>query len=142
MTLTKAELARRAWGLMFDYLVRTSPRRLAAMGRKGMTPNDMRALATLCGPGPRTMRALADEWKCDASNVTLIVNRLEQRGLVQRVARAADARYREVRITAKGRRLYTELVDLFHAPPPEILELTAGELEMITGIMEKLSAIG
>src|SRR5207302_10601682 len=64
----KAALARRVWQLMFECLMRTAPDRGRGLGRRGLTPNDSRALASLRPREGRTMRSLAEEWECDASN--------------------------------------------------------------------------
>src|SRR5918992_247087 len=90
-------LATRVWVLMFDFLMQTSPERARSLGRRGLTPNDARALATLDVEGGRTMRSLAQAWECDASNATWIVNRLEKLGLAER---RTDARDRRVSRTA------------------------------------------
>jgi len=50
----------------------------------GLSPGDLRALVALDGDQPRPMRALARAWNCDASNATWMVDRLENRGLVER----------------------------------------------------------
>jgi DNA-binding MarR family transcriptional regulator len=123
---------------MFDFLVRTAPRRAEPMGTRGLTPNDMRALATLSAREGRTMRSLAEDWRCDASNVTLIVNRLEKAGHVARRALAGDGRYRIVELTAKGRRTYAELVEEFHTPPEELLALTSKDLAALRGILARI----
>ena len=57
------------------------------------------------------MRALADEWECDASNATWMVDRLEKLGLAERRAVAEDRRIKQVILTAKGLRVRTELLD-------------------------------
>src|SRR5215212_7799353 len=108
-TASKAELARRAWALMFDFLVKTAGQRSEGMARRGLSPNDMRALSSLAAEN-RTMRALADEWQCDASNATLIVDRLERAGLAERRPMPGDARFRLVQLTPKGRRVHLELL--------------------------------
>ena len=82
---SKAALARDVWVLMFDFLMRTSPQRARSLGRCGLTPNDARALAALDPLVGRTMRSLADDWECDASNATWIVDRLERLGLARNV---------------------------------------------------------
>jgi DNA-binding MarR family transcriptional regulator len=51
---------------------------------------------------PKPMGALADAWKCDASNVTWLVDRLEEHGLAERVPHATDRRVRTVVLTRKG----------------------------------------
>ena len=70
------KLARQVWGRMFDFLMRTAPERTRSLGRRGLTPNDSRALSSLDREAGRTMRDLAEEWECDASNATWIVDRL------------------------------------------------------------------
>src|SRR5919107_1477493 len=108
---SKAALARRVWGKMFDFLVRTAPERAQALGRRGLTPNDSRALTSLDPETGRTMRSLADEWKCDASYATLIVDRLERLGLAERRTVARDRRVKLAALTAEGARVKAELLE-------------------------------
>ena len=58
---------------------------------------------------PRSMRYLAEAHQCDASNITGLVDRLEQRGLVQRRASSDDRRVTMVHRTADGDALRTTL---------------------------------
>src|ERR1700736_2955879 len=92
MARDKAALAAEAWKRMFDFFMRTGVQRGRVLARMGLTPNDARALSALDVPGGRTMRSLADEWGCDASNATWIVDRLEKRGFAERRAIAGDRR--------------------------------------------------
>jgi DNA-binding MarR family transcriptional regulator len=48
------------------------------------------------------MRALAREWRCDASTATWIVDRLEGKGLAERRAHATDRRVKLVVLTPRG----------------------------------------
>lgn len=43
----------------------------------------------------RSMSQLADEWLCDASNATWIVDRLEERGLAERETTPTDRRVKD-----------------------------------------------
>ena len=56
-------------------------------------------------------RELAERLKCDPSNVTFLVDRLESRGLVERVTVAGDRRVKAIRLSVDGtsarRRLLT-----------------------------------
>src|SRR5919202_3764002 len=88
----KAALARRVWSRMFDFLMVTAPQRARSLGRRGLTPNDSRALGSLDAEAGRTMRSLAEEWECDASNATWIVDRLERLGLAERRTVPEDRR--------------------------------------------------
>ena len=139
---SKAALAREVWVLMFDFLMRTSPQRSKSLGRRGLTPNDARALSALDPHVGRTMRSLADDWECDASNATWIVDRLERLGLAERRPVPGDRRVRHVVLTAKGRTTKTELIDEYHAPPLDLLELDRDHLQALHDAMAKLTRTG
>ena len=134
----KADLGRRVWRLMFDFLIRTSPKRTESLGRRGLTPNDSRALASLDPAAGRTMRSLAQEWRCDPSNATAIVDRLEGSGLAERRTVPHDRRVRLVVLTPKGVETRRELMEEFYTPPPELLELDRASLAALRRALEKL----
>jgi DNA-binding MarR family transcriptional regulator len=138
----KADLARRVWRLMFDFLIRTSPERTESLGRRGLTPNDSRGLSSLDRDSGRTMRSLAQEWKCDPSNATAIVDRLERFGLAERRTIARDRRVRLVVLTPAGVQARRELMEEFYAPPPELLELDRASLAALQRALEKLPGLG
>jgi MarR family transcriptional regulator, organic hydroperoxide resistance regulator len=135
---TKPALARRVWGRMFDFLIRTAPERARSLGRRGLTPNDSRALSSLDPNEGRTMRSLADEWECDASNATWIVDRLERLHLAERRAVPHDRRVKLVVLTPKGAKVKAELLEEFHAPPAALLALDRTDLEALDRATEKL----
>ena len=138
---SKPALAGTAWRLMFDFLIRTSPQRAKSLGRRGLTPNDARALAALDTRQGRTMRSLADEWECDASNATWVVDRLESLGLAERRALAEDRRVKMVALTSKGAKTKTELMAEYYTPPQELLSLESADLEALVRGLQKLDAI-
>jgi DNA-binding MarR family transcriptional regulator len=131
-------LARQVWGRMFDYLMRTAPERTRTLGRRGLTPNDSRALWTLDREAGRTMGDLAEEWECDASNATWIVDRLERLGLAERRPVSHDRRVRHVVLTAKGERIRAEVLEEFHKPPAELLGLGRKDLEALARVLDRL----
>src|SRR5215469_796947 len=138
-SMNKTALARRTWSLMFDFLMRTAPQRTASLGRRGLTPNDSRALASLDPHEGRTMRSLAEEWNCDASNATWIVDRLEEFGLAERRTVPHDRRIKLVVLTTKGVKTRQELMDEFYTPPAELFALDRTDLEAAQDVLEKLS---
>src|SRR5437660_351399 len=79
--------------------------------RRRITPPESRALTSLDSDAGRSMSALADEWRCDPSNATWLVDRLESQGLARRVAREGDRRVKAVVLTAKGKRMRAELLE-------------------------------
>ena len=135
-------LARTVWRAMFDLLIRSAPLRTTSLARRGLTPNDSRALFGLDAQTGRSMRSLADQWECDPSYATSIVNRLEQLGLAKRQEVSHDRRIKLVMLTRKGQKTKTELLQEFHQPPAEFERLTRADLEALDRILAKLSPPG
>jgi DNA-binding MarR family transcriptional regulator len=128
------------WQALFDLFLRTAPARTASLARRGLTPNDARALYSLDRGTGRSMRSLADQWQCDPSNATLIVDRLENLGLAARQPLLHDKRVRLVVLTRKGEKTRTELLHEFHQPPEAFSRLDRADLEALGGIVAKLAA--
>jgi len=134
----KEAAAATAWRRIFDYIVATAADRVAVLDRLGITPAESRALTSLDPDAGRSMRALADEWRCDPSNATWLVDRLERQGLARRVAREGDRRVKAVVLTAKGRRMRGELLKSLYTPPGDLLGLALGDLEALSAAASKL----
>jgi DNA-binding MarR family transcriptional regulator len=133
-------LARRVWQALFDLVIRSAPMRTASLARRGLTPNDSRALFSLDPRTGRSMRSLADEWQCDPSNATFIVDRLEELGLASRQPLLHDKRVKLVVLTRKGEKTRTGLLHEFHQPPAEFAGLDRADLEALEGIVAKLTS--
>jgi DNA-binding MarR family transcriptional regulator len=138
MGMSKTALAHQVWRLMFAFLMRTAPQRGKSLGRRGLTPNDARAISVLDPVRGRTMRSLAEEWDCDASNATWIVDRLERLGLAERRGLAGDRRVKLVVLTPKGGRVRGALLEEFHAPPAELLEMERRDLEALVTLLQRI----
>lgn len=136
----KAALAAEAWRAIFDFIVATAPQRNRYLGETGLTPNDARTLQSLSSAAGKSMGALAEEWKLDASTATWIVDRLEARGLVQRRPHPTDRRSRLVVLTSKGARLMAKNSRRMYIPPPELLNLDLEDLTALRDAVRKLPA--
>lgn len=123
---------------MFDYLVQSAPQRTRSLAKRGLTPNDSRALFSLGEGDGRTMRSLADAWQCDPSNATWIVDRLEKLGLAERRAVPDDRRVKLVVLTAKGQRTRAALMKEFHRPPADLAALDRADLECLVRVLRRL----
>ena len=134
----KAALAKRAWQLMFDYLMYTRPARDRSLESRGLTPNDARALSSLNRDEGCPIGALARAWGCDPSNATFIIRRLEQTGLAERRPMPRDGRVKLVALTARGAKVRKELLAEFREPPPELLRLASSDLQTLTRVLEQL----
>ena len=60
--------------------------------------------------GPLSRRELAERLRCDPSNVTFLVDRLERKRLVTRARAAGDRRVRALALTAAGSQARTRLI--------------------------------
>jgi DNA-binding MarR family transcriptional regulator len=68
----------------------------------GLTLAEFRALRILFETGPRLMVTLAMEQAMTAPGMTMVIDKLEETGLVRRVRSDADRRAINVAITGKG----------------------------------------
>src|SRR5262249_50095198 len=133
---TKGALAAEVWQRIFGFLISTRRHRDVVLERLGLTPNDAKALNTLQDGEGRSMRSLADEWVCDASNATWMVDRLEERGLAERRTVPSDRRVKLVQLTPAGARVKREMFEGMSEPPPELLELDRADLEALLALLD------
>jgi DNA-binding MarR family transcriptional regulator len=129
-----------AWRHIFDYIIATAPERVAVLDRLGLTPAESRSLVSLDPKAGRSMRSLADEWRCDPSNATWLVDRLEHQGLARRIAKHGDRRVKAVVLTTKGKRIRTELLASQYKPPRDLLAMPQRDLEALSAAASKLPA--
>src|SRR5207249_1284378 len=106
--------------------------------RLELTPNDARAFSSLDETDGRTMRSLADEWCCDASNATWMVDRLERRGFAERRTLDSDRRVKLVVLTPLGAKVKQELLSGMNEPPPALLDLDQDDLAALLAAVRKL----
>jgi DNA-binding MarR family transcriptional regulator len=127
----KAELAAQVWQRLFDFIIQTASQRNHILGSYDLTPNDSRAMFALDTPAGRTMGSLAEEWGCDASYATSVVDRLERRGLAARRSQPGDRRVKLVGLTARGARTKRTVARALYRPPAELLDLELPDLEAL-----------
>jgi DNA-binding MarR family transcriptional regulator len=128
-----------AWSLMHWMMV-TNKQRLFAMAQEfELAPQQMIALRML-GAGPRKMSELADALFCDNSNVTGIVDRLEERGLLRREAAEGDRRVKLLVLTKEGERMRLEITKRMAEPPPPIASLSEKDQRDLRDILKRAVA--
>jgi DNA-binding MarR family transcriptional regulator len=84
---------------------------------------------------PRPMGELAGAMHCDNSNITGIVDRLEERGLVERRPADYDRRVKLIAATPAGGELREQLIRRFAEPPPALLELSENDQRTLCEIL-------
>jgi DNA-binding MarR family transcriptional regulator len=137
-----AELAAVVWRRIFDFFMATRPQRDRVLERLAMTPNDARAFSSLDSAVGRTMRSLAEEWGCDPSNATWIVDRLVQRGWAERRAQEGDRRVKLVALTPNGVRTKTAFLRAMREAPRELTALPRAQLERLERAVRVLTGGG
>jgi DNA-binding MarR family transcriptional regulator len=131
-----------------DEIAEALPQRVAALSRLFLTSSRVHASRTEIGvlhslrTHPRRISELAAVERVTQPAITLLVNRLEQRGWVQRIADPTDGRAVLVSLTDAGRQtveqLRAEYRALCHEP---MLSLDPGDVRTLAaavGILDEL----
>lgn len=104
----------------------------------GLTASQLGVLEALLHLGPLCQRDLGRKLLKSNSNVTTVIDHLEARGLVAR-SRGEDRRFVEVRLTAAGRRLVSEVFPAHLARIVSLFNvLEAEEQEELARLCRKL----
>ena len=87
---------------------------------------------------PMTLSELAEANKLDAPYVTLIVDKLEAHGLVQRQPHPDDRRRKLVTLTAAGHNAIATANAILLRPPPVMSTLPADDLRQLTMLLTRI----
>jgi DNA-binding MarR family transcriptional regulator len=134
---TNGELAAEAWGLIADVMHANRPKFMALCREFDLFPPQMLVLKSLDTPKP--MGEVASWLACDTSNLTGIIDRLEQRDLVKRTPSRRDRRVKLLVLTKAGQRLHKEISARMSQPPAEIAALSEADLRDLRDIMRRAS---
>ena len=126
---------------LVDLLFTVMPRVAEHVNRRleglGMTTTDYWALRSVDGPMP--MKDLATCMDIDPSYVTLVADRLEELGLIERQPHPTDRRVKNLVLTAKGRRFKKTVPDKLWNGETMFSSLTADERARLGDILVKLA---
>lgn len=131
-------LATDVWRRLVDLFVGSHEQRRCVVDRLGLTYSDAKALYTLDPAEAKPMRVLASACGCDASNTTWMIDRLEDRGLVERRATATDRRVKLIALTARGAKMREALLQGMYQPPPDVLALSREDLAAVGAVLAKV----
>jgi DNA-binding MarR family transcriptional regulator len=134
------DLVRRAWRAMSD-IVLDHDRKVEVSEALGLSFARVRALRRLAVQ-PHTLRALAEQLLADPPYITLIVDDLEQRGLVQRTPHPEDRRAKLVQLTAAGRVAAARADAILDEPPAALRDAPAEDLADLLRVLERLAVRG
>jgi DNA-binding MarR family transcriptional regulator len=136
-TTRRASPASEAWALMFELMHVSKQRFMAIASEFELSPPQVMALRHLDPAEPKPMSELASALHCDNSNVTGIVDRLEDRGLVERRAAEHDRRVKMLTITERGAEVRARLAARLEEPPAPLASLSIEDQRMLRDVMRR-----
>jgi DNA-binding MarR family transcriptional regulator len=140
-SLGRTELAADVWRRLLDFVFEQQRHRFQFLRERGLSPGHLKALLVLEPDAPRPMGALADQLGCDASNATWLVDRLEERGFVERRPLATDRRVKTVVLTELGDTTKAELQAELYRPPPGLESLDEASLRRLAAALDRLPSV-
>lgn len=103
----------------------------------GLTATQVVALRELTDP--ITARELAARMFCEPSNVTFVLDRLEQQGLIQRQPHPTDRRAKQIVLTAAGRHRRADVLQRLRTHSP-LDPLTTAQQRSLRELLQALVA--
>lgn len=130
--------AEEVWRLLTQVVHDTrEPWKRAVTERMGMPFSRFRILVRLL-PGPQQLKELARIATMDAPATTVVVNDLEERGLVARDTDPADRRSKLVTITEAGRAAVAHGQNTPDPPPASLTSLAPAQLRALRDLLRLL----
>jgi DNA-binding MarR family transcriptional regulator len=128
--------ASEAWLLIHDLVFREKPRFVVIAHELDLAPMQVRALLSLAHAS-RPMSALAGVLHCDASNVTGIVDRLEERGYAARRPHPDDRRVKLLALTPEGEALAARIRARMAEPPAALAHLPEEDARTLRDVLRR-----
>ncbi len=129
-----------AWALISELFHASKHQFFAIAAEFALSPPQVMALRSLRPDEPMAMSQLAGALHCDNSNVTGIIDRLEDRGLVQRRSAEHDRRVKMLAVTPEGAELRTRLLERLGEAPQMLSSLSVEDQRALRDIMRRALA--
>src|SRR5262245_50289632 len=127
----------RAWQLLVKFFF-AQREHLPASAEFDLSPAQCHVLHLLEPDRPMPMGRLANTLACDASNVTGLIDRMEERGLVERRAGPSDRRVKVLHLTPTGLRLRALMLKRMTAASHPLARLSLSQQRALVRILETL----
>ena len=129
--------AMEAWSLLQRIMMSQRGLFFEVASEFDLAPAQMHALKALEPGKPRPMSELAGALRCDNSNVTGIVDRLEDRGLVRRRPSDRDRRVKMLEVTPEGAALRKQLHERLSRPPEALAGLSEEDARTLRDVLAR-----
>jgi DNA-binding MarR family transcriptional regulator len=125
-------------GLLFQVIGLMKHHVIASTADLGLTPQQAHALRCLDPGQPLPMRDLAGQLMCDASTVTGLVDRLEERALVERRPDPGDRRVKALVLTDAGIAARQRLIEVLTTGAPHRSSLDAAQRAQLRDLLRQI----
>jgi DNA-binding MarR family transcriptional regulator len=122
-------------GLWFEMQARLEAHFTDLAAQYGLSAIQAKVLLGLLPDGAMTMRTLAGQLQYDASNLTGVVDRLEEVGAVRRQPHPSDRRSKGVTLTAEGQRVRRAFWERLTNNTGPLGRLNGRELTALRGLL-------
>jgi DNA-binding MarR family transcriptional regulator len=122
-------------GLWFEMQARLEAHFTALAAEYGLSSVQAKVLLVLQPDGAVTMRTLAAQLQYDASNLTGVVDRLEEMGAVRRQSHPSDRRAKGVILTDEGQRIRKAFWERLTSNTGPLGRLNSRELSSMRGLL-------
>jgi MarR family transcriptional regulator, organic hydroperoxide resistance regulator len=122
-------------GLWFEMQARLEAHFTELAAQYGLSAIQAKVLLTLQPDGAMTMRTLAGQLQYDASNLTGVVDRLEEVGAVRRQPHPSDRRAKGVLLTDEGQRVRRAFWERLTNNTGPLGRLNGRELTTLRGLL-------
>jgi MarR family transcriptional regulator, organic hydroperoxide resistance regulator len=122
-------------GLWFEMQARLEAHFTELAAQYGLSAIQAKVLLTLQPDGAMTMRTLAGQLQYDASNLTGVVDRLEEVGTVRRQPHPSDRRAKGVMLTDEGQRVRRAFWERLTNNTGPLGRLNGRELTSLRGLL-------
>ncbi len=111
----------------------------AELAPHGVTPGQYAVLRCLWDENGLTARKLADRLYLDGSTITGILDRMEQRGLIEKLVDPKDRRALQVMLTETGRKLEEPLSQaIINANQKALLSIDEKQAEVLKQMLQNI----
>jgi DNA-binding MarR family transcriptional regulator len=125
---------------LLEFLMSAKQRMVTIGNEFGLSSIQAATLLLLDESKPRPMKNFCMLYRCDASNVTGIIDGLEKKGLVSRQSSPKDRRVKVIQLEAAGKKMQQALLVQLNTDRSFLFgPLTADEAEQFMRIIKKLA---
>ena len=139
--MNKPALTNDFYYALVSFMLQAKQQVVAAAAEFGLTSVQALTLLTIKQRDQRSMSEFCKLYECDASNITGIVDGLEQKGLVSRQAHPQDRRVKIIRLETAGHNLQKKLISRIAESSPHLFQgLSQKEIQQLATLIKKIAA--